>query len=319
MYHRGGESVNASGTGSIVMSRIAVAVAAALFLVTGCATTPEGSQRRAFEYTPAGYGGYFAVDVASNRALFQSIAATLNPAVGAILGRTGEAAGAFNLFAGAAPEFALVALGDYPKGPVQLALRRDRTLSRQSTEIEGRRQLYFVREDGSLQIAIPESGRIYAATGTVENLLAGDQGSPPPEVSVILSDVGTSGGPDAVLVLPDPAENVLARLGIEARGFPVERVMLALTADETPAEDSVDPAALTLSGAVTMASESQAGLLSRVGRFFILAFMRGLGLDVQAGIESMEIGTEGPAMVFRNIPVREEEIVALIQRMAVSE
>ena len=302
--------------------RVFGALIAILFVGAGCSTVPEVAPPRAYEYVPAGYGGYFAVDVAGNQDRFLSIADQLDANVGAILRRTDEAAGAFNLFASEAPQMAIVATGEFPKCTVQFALRRDRTLSRERIEIDGERQLFFAREDTGLQIAIPENGRIYAGTGSVPAMLAGELEVVPSEVSGVLAQVGTDEGPDAILYLPDPGQNVLGRLGIDARGLPVMSVTLALTVDSGPAdtaEAAIDSEGFVLAGAVEMQSAAQAVLLSRVGRFFILALMRGLGLDVQAAIDRVETGSDGPEMVFRNIPVSEDEVVALIRRMAVSE
>jgi len=293
-----------------------------LLVAAGCTTAPEVAPPRAYEYVPGGYGGYFAVDVAGNRDRFLSIADQLDANVGAILNRTNEAAGAFNLFASEAPQMAIVATGEFPQCAVQFALRRDRTLTRERLELDGRRQLCFTREDNGLQIAIPENGRIYAGTESVPALLAGELEAVSSDVSAVLARVGTDEGPDAILYLPDPGQNVLGRLGIDARGLPVMSVTLELTADSVPfdAADATDePAGFVLAGAVEMQSAAQATLLSRVGRFFILALMRGLGLDVQAAIDRVETGADGSAMVFRNIPVSEDEVVALIRRMAVSE
>jgi hypothetical protein len=68
-----------------------------------------------------------------------------------------------------------------------------------------------------------------------------------------------------------------------------------------------------------MSNDGEAALLARLGRLFLLAFMRGLGLDVQSAIESVEVSTQGAAMVFEDIPISQEELVGLIGRMAGSE
>ena len=68
-----------------------------------------------------------------------------------------------------------------------------------------------------------------------------------------------------------------------------------------------------------MRTEAEAALIARLGRLFLLALMRGLGLDVQSAIESVEVSTQDTSMVFDKVPISQAELVALIGRMAGSE
>ena len=295
-------------------ARLAVVcfVAAATLLAAGCATVPVTEPPPAHAYVPDGYGAYFAIEVSANRDLFLSIAEQLSADVDLIVNRTDTISGGLNLFPGESPDVSIVALGEFPRGAVRFGLWRDRSFDRQTVSINGEKQLYFAQSEGNLQIAVPESGRIYVATGGIATMLAPREAALSPIVLSVLETVGSEEGPDAAIIVPDPGSAILGQMGVEARGLPVQSVTLAIRA-------APEGTALVLSGSIEMRSEAEAALLARLGRLFLLAFMRGLGLDVQTAIESVEVAAEETAMVFDSIPISEAELVALIGRMAGSE
>jgi hypothetical protein len=281
---------------------------AILLVMVGCATAPEEGELRPERFLLDGYSAYFGVDVAANRELIHSVVEDL--AVDqTVIERTASAAGGVNPSRGAGPDLSLVAIGDFPKRAVQFGLRRDRAFSRHVDEIEGQRQVYFENDQNGLQLAVPQAGRIYASTGRLFAMIAGDPLLPSESAAGrVLSTVGFDDGPEAVLVLPEPGTGILGYFGIEARGLPVRTVTLALGRS---AEDD----GLSLSGSVVMNTPEEALLLSRLGRFFLLALVRGLGLDLQATVNSAQVVSDGNAMVFDGVPVSQAELTALVKRL----
>jgi hypothetical protein len=119
--------------------------------------------------------------------------------------------------------------------------------------------------------------------------------------------VGTEGGADAVVIFEDPGRGVLQSLGVDAGPLPLTSIALSVT--------NVDDAAFELGGSFTMRSARDATLFGRIGRLFVIVFVRSLGLDSTAAQANAVIVVDGANVVFSGIPMGLDELSAAIGRV----
>ena len=246
----------------------------------------------------------------------------------------------------AEPGFSGVAFGRFPQGATRFALWKDREFRRSVAETDPDRLVYYRQVGGPLEVAVPESGIILVSTDSVACLIRATGAScdstgpaePPrdrldPETVERIRSVGSRGdgsveGPDIVIVLPEPAIILTDRLGLDLPRFPILRLSLAVTvadlaestaADDDTAEDTAErpvPAVqLGLSGEFQFSTETQAALFGRLGRVFILGFVRALGLETANLMDTVEIETDGTELRFQGIAVSPDELVGLAIRL----
>ena len=106
--------------------------------------------------------------------------------------------------------------------------------------------------------------------------------------------------------------------------------MTVSRAEDTAAEDTgrgyalEDPAAvgplvpavrLELAGDFEFSSEMQAALFGRLGRVFILGFVRALGLETTNLRDTVVIETDGTEVRFQGVPMSPEDLVGLATRL----
>jgi hypothetical protein len=203
-------------------------------------------------------------------------------------------------------EFSAVAVGRFPAGRLQFALRAGRSFDRVSTDVNGRSSVYYQQRDGALQLAVPAQDLMFLSTGRMLDMLAE---RPPaeleldPDIYRTLRTVGRPGQPSAVFVFGDPGRELLQSLGVDAPALPLTRIDLSLwDRDER----------LELGGSLFLRSEREAALYGRISRLFIVIFVRALGLEGSAAQQAV-VEVDGAAVRFTGIPVEPNEIVALIR------
>ena len=291
-----------------VAPRTAVAVIAGVLIgLAGCATgeiAPKAPLEA--ELLPI-YRTWFSVDVASNADLYRFLFSEIDPGLAASVDRVDRVAGGVRLIPGSPPELSAVARGAFPKAGTQFALTTNRAFERAVTDVDGRREVYFRQREGFVQLAVPESDTLYLSTGLLLDMLP----ERPPadldmdrEVFDALASVGADGQPDALIVFDDPGQELLQTLGVRAPALPLQRIDLSVTTRDE---------GIAFGGALYLRSETEAALFGRVGRFFVLVFVRALGLDSQAVQDQVEIEVSGRQVVFSNIPMSQEELVAAVR------
>jgi len=316
-----------------------------LVLVSGCATAPSASATAAEDYLVPDQSAYFGVNVAANRELVSYVAASLGAEADVIVNRIDLFAGSLDLApagdsaSSGTPEISGVALGRFPKGATRFALWKDRGFRRSVSEI-----VYYRQVEGPLELAIPESGIILVSTGSVVGLVRETRAIESrldPRTAEWIRSVGGQGsglaeGPDIVIVLPDPGSVLTGPLGLDLPGFPILRLSLAVTVVPTDTDTGIDsdPVAdagttadqrpvpaerLELSGEFGFSSEMQAALFERLGRVFVIGFVRALGLETtnlreNAGY-SFEIEAHGTELRFQGVTMSPVELVGLVVRL----
>ncbi|MFW6288786.1 MAG: hypothetical protein ACOC2Q_03300, partial [Spirochaetota bacterium] len=132
-----------------------------------------------------------------------------------------------------------------------------------------------------------------------------------PEVYRELRRVGTEEGADALVIFDDPGRGLLQSLGVDAGPLPLTRIVLSVK--------NVEDASFELGGSFTLRSERDAALFGRIGRLFVIVFVRSLGLESDAAQSGAVIEVDGASVVFSGIPMRREELTAAIGRMTGAE
>ena len=250
--------------------------------------------------------------------------------------------------------FSGVALGRFPQGATRFALWKDRGFRRSvaETDIDADsdpgRLVYYRQVGGPLEVAVPESGVILVSTESVVDLSRatdavelGHDGVDGRIVERIRSVSGRGydgripgAGPDIVIELPEPVSVLTGQLGLDLPRFPILRLSLAVTvasvADDTAADDPgrgyalddpvavarpVPAARLELTGEFEFSTEAQAALFGRLGRVFILGFVRALGLETANLSDTVEITADGTELRFQGVTLSPEELVALAIRL----
>lgn len=286
-----------------------IACAAAIVL-GACASAPPSVQLRPESLLLTDYASWFAADIDGNRELIEYVLDELDSDLGAVVARTDRIAGGVRLLPGDAFELSAVAAGRYPRGGVQLALTLDRGFERARAQVDGRRPVYFRERNGFIQLAVPASDYLYLSTGRVLEML---ERRPPaeldlePELFARLRAVGSEDGPALIFLFDDPGSELLRSIGVEAPALPVNRIELSVT---SRAEGD-----LQLGGQLGLRSEREAQLFGRVGRFFVIVFVRALGLDSAEVQERAVIEVVGERVVFSEIPMSREELVVLLRRL----
>jgi hypothetical protein len=331
-------------------SGLLIVLLAVLLSVGGCATgrgavTPSAA---AEDYLAAGESAYFGANVAANRDLVSYVVASLGANADVVIRRVDLFAGSISLGGPAAAEFSGVAFGRFPKGATQYALWRDRGFNRSVAEMDSGKLVYFTQTDGLLEVAVPDSGIILMSTGSVVNLASqvgapSERGRLEAETADDLRSVsdfpsatglraqGARIGPDIVIVFPEPAEMLVGPLGLDTARFPIQRLSLAAFVTDKPAganpatlstpaaDESVGPLApavlIELVGVFEFSSEMEAALFGRLGRVFILGFMRSLGLETGTLRDTVTIEVDGSALTFGGVAISPDELVNLIVRL----
>ncbi len=240
--------------------------------------------------------------------------------------------------------FSGVAFGRFPQGATRFALWKDREFRRSVAEpnidadSDTDRLVYYRQVGGPLEVAVPESGVILVSTESVANLIratgTNELGRDRVDGKIVerIRSVGTVEGPDIVIELPEPVSVLTGQLGLDLPRFPILRLSLAATvaavAEDTAAEDTgrgyaledtavrpVPAVRLGLSGEFEFSSEAQAALFGRLGRVFILGFVRALGLETTNLSDTVEIETDGRELRFQGVTISPDELVALVLRL----
>lgn len=295
------------------LPRAGIALAAVLVLA-GCATRSPEPPPFPESLLLTDYSSWFAVDVAGNRDLIELVLADFQDDLGGVVSRTDRIVGGLRVLPGAPADFSAVAAGDFPRGGVQFALRSNRTFERLSTDVDGNRATYFRQLERPLQLAIPAPNLMYISTGRVLEMLQPRRPAEldlRPDVYRQLRRVGTADGADALVIFDDPGRGVLQSLGVDAGPLPLTRISLSVT--------NVDDAALELGGSFAMRSARDAALFGRVGRLFVIVFVRSLGLDSNAAQANAAIEVEGASVVFSGIPMQRDELTAALSRISGAE
>ncbi len=126
-----------------------------------------------------------------------------------------------------------------------------------------------------------------------------------------------------MIELPEPVSVLTGQLGLDLPRFPILRLSLAVTvapvAEDTAADDTAEhpvPAVrLGLTGEFEFSTEAQAALFGRLGRVFILGFVRALGLETTNLSDTVEIETDGTELCFQGVTMSPDELVALAIRL----
>lgn len=284
-----------------------VTVALLVFALGACATRMPKVVRYPEDEVPAGYPAYFSADVAGNRELLRLIADSLEFDQTVVIDRTDRIAGALDLRRGS--RFVAVAFGDFPRGLVEFSLGFNGELERrESTALTSadRNQAVFEQIDGALSLTLPRDDTLYLSNTPVDLMLdatARGRGFIRRDTYSSLINVGSAMGPEAVIVFEDPGAGLLAGLGLESPSVPLTSVSLALRAG---------PDSLYLDGAFTTRTPQEAALFGRIGRLFVIIFVRALGLDPTAAREEAEITASGNRVLFSGIPMTNEELVQVI-------
>jgi hypothetical protein len=264
---------------------------------------------------PAGYPAYFSADIAGNRELLLAVAEALEFDQTVVIERTTRIAGALDPGPGQS-QFAAVAFGNFPQGLVEFSLSLNGELeNRDSLAVvsEGRRQSVFEQQDGRLSLTLPRDDALYLSNTDVDALLdapARGREAIRRDTYSALIGVGGFDGPEAIIVFEDPGAGLLSGLGIGSPSVPLTSVSLALR---------VEQESLFLDGMFTTRTPQEAAIFSRIGRLFVIVFVRSLGLDATAAREQAEIFNDGTRVYFDGIPMTEDELVAVIQRFVRTE
>lgn len=279
-------------------------VVASLALLWACATGAPQLVRYPEDEVPAGYPAYFAADIAGNRELLRNVARALAFEQSSVIERTDRIAGGLSLEPGGS-RLSAVAYGAFPRGLVEFSLSLNGELERSASRVRPG-QVLFRQREGNLELAVTGEDVLYVSSGEMEYMLS----APPRGRAAIRRDtysslvsVGGTFGPEAVIVFEDPGAGLLSRLGVQDPSVPLTSVSLALR---------VEKSSLFLDGRFTMRTQQEAALFSRLGRLFVILFVRALGLDPVAAREQAVITAEGNRVFFSNIPMSEQELVMVI-------
>jgi hypothetical protein len=264
-----------------------------------------------------GFSGYFSADVAGNRALFAELLSALEVESEQIVKRTNRIAGGFDLSALGPTDLVAIAYGSFPSGLTQFSLRRNRAFAERTLQGEEAKSVYVqdpIEPDRSaLHVFVPQDDVLHLTAGLqAEQLIlrldrergVGRQTLRRSTYSRLI-DVGGADGPVATVVFEDPGSGLLGFLGVDAPGVPITDLALSLFESEGE---------FTLEGELATRSEREAALFSRLSRFFVLLFVRSLGLDADRAREEVEIGLEGNLVRFGNIPVSSDELAGVVLR-----
>jgi len=296
--------------------RLGAAALAAVLVFAGCATRPVEPPPAPESLLLTDYSTWFAADIAANRALLEYLLDELDADLGGVLDRTARLVGGVRLVPGAPVEVSAVAAGSFPRGSVQFALTTARDFDRETARVDGRRSVYFREREGILQLALPRSDYLYLSSGRVLDML---RDRPPAELDLrppvyeSLRAVGTTAGPDLLVLFDDPGAGLLESLGVNARGLPLRAIALSITNRGDDADASSE---LELGGVLELRSERDAAFFGRIGRLFVIVFVRSLGLDSEAVQREAAIDVEGPTVVFSGIPMSRAELARAILRLA---
>ncbi len=292
-------------------SRLALCVLA-LATFAGCATRPPPEPPVPESLLLTGYPVWFAADVDRNRDLLRSVFGELETDL-EFIERTDRIVGGVRLGTGdpgSSADIAAVATGRYPPGATRFALGMDRTFARQIVRVDGRRRVYYQEREGTFQLAPAGRDLLYLSSGRIAEMLAQ---RPPAELELdadlyrMLRSVGRPGEPAALIVFEDPGRSVLRPLGLEAPALPLVRLALSLETEPTDR--------LSFGGTFYFRDERDAALFSRIGRLFMVVFVRSLGLE-GAVAQQTRIGVDGTAVRFSGIPVEPRQLLGLVRRLA---
>jgi hypothetical protein len=298
---------------SLLHSRTLLIVAT-IAVLAGCATRPAAGPIPPESHLLTDYTTWFAADVAANRPLIRSILSELEDDMGDVADRTDRIVGGMRITPRLVPlgppqmsrEFSAVAVGRFPPGAVQAALRADRSFERVVTRADGRSGVYFQHRDGPLQLSVPARDLMYLSTGRMLEMFAE---RPPaeleldPDIYRTLRTVGHPGEPAAVIIFSDPGVELLSSLGVDAPALPLTRIGLSLWNRDDRLE---------LGGSLVLRSERDAALFGRISRLFIVIFVRALGLESAAAQQAM-VQVDGATVRFSGIPIESDEIVDLVR------
>jgi hypothetical protein len=325
---------------------LAIVILASLVWVGGCATNramvmPEPVPG-AEDYLAAGQSAYFGANVADNRDLVSFVIGSLGADADIVIRRVDLVAGSLNISGPAVFEFSAVAFGRFPEGATRYALWRNRGFRRSVAELDSGKFVYFRQSEGPLELAVPGSGIILMSTDSVVNLAsqAGtDTQSDRLDAETVRDlrsvglrrSLGEDEGPDIMIVFPEPAAILAGPLALDIPRFPIQRLTLAAFVTEGSAEmeraaiptaEAEDPEALPaavanieLVGVFQFSGEIEAALFGRLGRVFILGFMRSLGLDTATLRDTVSIDVDGTALTFGGVTMSPEELVNLVIRL----
>ncbi len=290
---------------------LALSAVTTLTVFTGCATRQPPGPPVPESLLLTGYSAWFAADVDGNRDLLRSVLGELETDL-EFVDRTQRIVGGVRLAAGGPgtpADIAAVAIGRYPTGWTRFALGVDRAFARHIVRVDDRRRIYYQERDGSLQLALAERDLLYMSSGRIAEMLAD---RPPAELELdpdlyrMLRSVGLPGEPAALLVFENPGQSVLQPLGLEVPAVPLVRMALSL--------DTAEADRLSFGGTFVFRTERDAALFSRIGRLFVVVFVRSLGLE-GAVAQQTRIGVDGTAVTFTGIPVAPEQLTSLVRRL----
>jgi len=294
---------------------------AVLVALASCATVPEPEYHDLSTLVRRGEIVYLGVDVARNRDLIGTVMTELGYELQGAVNRVDFVVGSIGAQVPGTDglPFSGVAVGQFPKAGVRYALRRDRTLTRTVDRLDGGRFIYYRSTDAGVQIAVPMSGMLLISTSSVADLAqtlsiltrdAAQSGIEtreelPVEVAESLAVLGTDGGYDLFLYVPRPRDFLEQQLMLSLDRFPVQTLRLAVFSGGERLE---------LRGDFGFETGAQAELFGRLGRVFVLGFVRSLGLDTAALRDELELSVEGDVLHFTGITLSPEELAGLVSR-----
>ncbi len=282
----------------------------ALVALAGCATRRPVAPAPPETLLLTGYSTWFAADVEGNRDLLRSVLGDLGAEI-EVVDRTQRIVGGVRFASGtpgAPVDIAAVASGRFPPGGTRFVLGADRSFARRVARVDNRRLVYYQEREGALQLALPARDLLYLSSGRILELLAE---RPPAELELdpglyrMLRSVGLPGEPTALVVFDDPGRTILTTLGVEAPVIALARMALSL--------DAVEAERVLLGASFHFRSERDAALFSRIGRLFVVVFVRSLGIE-GAVAQQARITVDGTVVGFTGIPLGRDEIAPLIRR-----
>ncbi|MFW5689794.1 MAG: hypothetical protein ACOC1U_09490, partial [Spirochaetota bacterium] len=254
------------------------------------------------------------------------VLAELGSELGGVVSRTDRISGGLLILPGEGVALSAVAAGAFPRGGVEFALSTNAGFERERAQIAGRDVSYFRQADGLLQVALPRDDYLFVSSGRILEML---RDRPPAELSIdpgvyrALRRVGTPYGPAATVIFDDPGAGLLGSLGVQAPALPLTRIDLSLSVAAPPVPGEVpgeaDPPAtrgLELGGALHLRTERDAALFGRIGRVFVLLFVRALGLESESVQAQAVIEVEGASVVFSGIRMTRDELVNAVRNLA---
>ncbi len=285
-------------------------------LLAGCVTQSPQLVRYPEEHLLPGFSGYFSADVSGNRGLFAELLTTLEVESDAIVNRTNRITGGFDLGLFGPSDLVAIAYGAFPRGLTEFSLRRNRAFEESaSPEVESAVFVQYTAdpEREPLHVLVPGDDVLFLSSGAAAEQTLGrlNRGGGAGRTALRrttysqLIDVGGLDGPIATAVFEDPGSGLLGFLGVNAPGVPITDLTLSLFERDDQ---------LTLQGALATRTARDAALFSRLSRFFVLLFVRSLGLDAERAREEVVITVEENVVGFSNIPVSSAELAGLVLR-----